>query len=169
MACSELLLRANVEQDNVAAREPLPKFDHGDVLEILPLTEILVGEDAHLGDEADGGVSDRTPKVADGVAGKSLVDARSVPARADKTRARQHLKVLRRVRRALTYLSRDLVDRTFCLREQVDDLCAAATAECLGDGSHRIEQRPLGQVGTHMIKLSRDDLKSKYRCSIPTP
>ena len=106
-------------------------------------------------------VAHRRPQLPDAVAREPVEDPRPLAARAHQPRPRQHLQMLRGVGDALVDLARDLLDRAFALRKQVDDLSATAAPQRLRDRRQSVEQRRLRRTTGHIFKLSLEDLKNK--------
>ena len=133
-------LRPHVEHDHVAPRQPLLKLRGGNLLDPVPLTQVLVRQLIHLCDVAHRDIAHRRPEIAHPLARQPIEDPRPLPARANQTRPSQNLQVLRRVRDALGDLVRDLLDRALALREHIHDLRPAAAAERLRHRRERVEQ-----------------------------
>src|ERR1051325_7126509 len=128
MSRSILGLRPHVEDDHVPAREPPLELRGTQLLDPVPLAEVLVREHAHLGYVPDSDVADSRPQVANPLARQTVEDPRPLATRAHQTRPCKYLKMLRRVRDAL----RDLAER----REHV----AASSGTCTG-GSGALASR----------------------------
>src|SRR5262245_13391849 len=120
--------RPHVEEDHVAAGEALLELVGRELLDFAAVSQILVGEDADLGDMAGCDVADRRPQVADPVTREPVVDTGAIAAGAHDPAAGQHLEVLRGVGDALPDLAGELFYRPLALSEHVDDLGAASVA-----------------------------------------
>ena len=64
----------HIEHDHLAAREPLLELRGVTLLDLGPLAEVVVGQDAHLGDVPGGDIAHRGPEVADAIARKPVDD-----------------------------------------------------------------------------------------------
>src|SRR5262249_51353873 len=133
----------------------------GQLLDSLPLAQVLTGQAADLGNVAHGDVADRRPELADTVARQPVEDTRSLAARAHQARTRQQTQMLRCVRDALRNLSGDLLDRALALRQQVDYLRSSTATERLCHRRERIEERDLRFRSCHIFKLSLEYLQVK--------
>ena len=118
MACAVLGLRAHIEHDHVAARQPLLELVRRELLHLIALAQVLVGKHADLGHVPDGHVAHSRPEIPDALAREPVEDARALAARAHKPRAREHLQMLRGVGDALRDLAGDLLHRPLALGEQ---------------------------------------------------
>ena len=52
-----LQLRPHIEHDDVAPRESLLQLSGRDLLDAVPLSQVLVGKDGHLGDVPSRGIA----------------------------------------------------------------------------------------------------------------
>src|SRR5581483_10755320 len=173
-----LPLRPDVEDDHVAACEPLLELLGGERLHPVALAQVLIGEHRHLGHVADGDVTHRRPELGDAVAREPVIDPRALAPRAHQARPRKHLQMLRRVRIALADLTGDLLHRALALREQVDDLSPPPAPERLRHRRLRVEEGRLRRSACHGLSsyhlntwearaATRDRLSSQTANLIP--
>ena len=101
------------------------------------VAEIRLGQHLDGRDVLGRDVAHCHPEVHHSPARRAVKDTRTIATAAHEPSLREDLQVLRRIRDALTDLCGDLVDRTFALRQHVDDLGAPAIAERL---RHRCER-----------------------------
>jgi hypothetical protein len=160
---AELWLGPYIEDDDITARQPPLQLCRRHLIEAIALAQVLVRKNGDLGHMSGGNLSHRSPQLTDTIARQAVIDARSIPPRAEKTRLHQHLKMLRGVRNALRDLNREFVDRPLALREHIDDLRTPTVPERPRHRRLRVEQSHLRRTARHrLIKLSMDLLKSNY-------
>ena len=86
--------RAHVEHDHVSPRQPLLKLRGGNMLDPVPLTQVLVRQLIHLCNVADRDIADRRPEIAHPLARQPIEDPRPLPARENETRPSEYMQVL---------------------------------------------------------------------------
>jgi len=96
-----------------------------------------------------GDITQRAPQVGDPLAGQRVVDPGAVPSGGQQPSAGHRPKVVRGVGHALADLFGDVVNGSFALGEDVDDLGPPAAGQRLGDLRETVEERVLGGSVTH--------------------
>jgi hypothetical protein len=152
VAGQKLGLRPHIEKHDAPASESVDELRRCELLDVLPLSEVLVGENGHLGHVPRGDVPNGGPELGYALAREPVVDPSPVPARASEAALREQPQMVRGSRRALPRLARDLFDRPLALGQEVDDLSATPARERGGDGRKCVEERGLRVRVRHFIQ-----------------
>ena len=115
-----LLLGPDVDEHDVAAREPLEQLLAADRLDVL--AEVVARGALDLGQPGRRGVAQREPQPQRLVAGERVAHARALARARDHARRVQRLQVLGGVGRRLPARPRELLDAARRLRQQVEQL-----------------------------------------------
>jgi hypothetical protein len=161
VASQKLVLRPHIEKQDTPACESVDELGCRELLDLLALPEIVVGENGDLGHVPRSDVPDCSPELGYPLAREGVVDPSPVPSRAGEAALREQPQMVRGSCHALARLARDRLDRPLTLGEQVDDLGPTPARERGGDGSECVEESSLGVCVGHIFKLSFEDTNVK--------
>ena len=152
----------DIQDHNIAPREHLGQRLRRHLLHIAALSQVVLGQDGHLGHMPRGHVAHGRPQVRHPLARQAVHDPRSIPSRANQPRPSQQPQVMRRIGKRLANLLGDLVHRPLALRQHVHDLRPPSAPKRMPDRGKRVKQGVLRMAITHRrIKLSFDYLNVK--------
>ena len=118
-------------------------------LEAVTLPEVRLGESVDFRHMLAGDLAHHRPELQDLLARQPIEDARPVATSSHQPGLRQGSEMMGGVGDALSDLCRHFLDRSFPLRQQVDDLRPPPARQRLAHRSQRLEERFLGRPRTH--------------------
>src|SRR5215207_7593053 len=143
----ELLRRAYVDEDDVVATQPPKEVVTGDRLDFV--AQVIARRSLHLGQPPRRRVAQLEPELHDVLTRERVVDPCTVALASYDARGMEGQEVLGGVRGRLAASSRQFLDATRTLSEQVDQLQATWACERLAHHCDRLEQRILRVRRTH--------------------
>jgi hydroxyacylglutathione hydrolase len=146
----ELGRGTHIENHGVTRFQTGFEFASGDGLQAGAIAEIRIGEFVDADHMFDCDVAQGCPHVTDTVTRQHVDDPGSFAASAQHTCPGHGPEMVRGVRHALSDLIRELLDGSFALRQDIDNLCTTPTRQRLGDLGERIEQSVLRYPVTHL-------------------
>ena len=136
-----LLAGAHVHEHDVAPREPGAELRAADALDVL--AEVVAGGALDLGQPCAGSVAQRQPQTEHFIARDGVADTRALALARHHAGGVQRLEVLRAVGARLAARPGQLLDRTWRLREQVEQLQPARAPEGFAHQGDRFEEHVL--------------------------
>src|SRR5947208_5265384 len=133
-----LLLRANIDQDRVAPRQPLAQLLPADHLDVL--AEVIARRPLDLREPHERGVPQGDPEAQRVRTGDLIADAGALALACDHARRVQRLKVLGDIRVGLPGGARKRLDGPWRLGEEIEQLEPDGAGEGLAHHRYRLEQ-----------------------------
>jgi 2-polyprenyl-3-methyl-5-hydroxy-6-metoxy-1,4-benzoquinol methylase len=164
MASEKLGPRPDIEKHDAPALEPVDEFWRRELLDLLALAEVLVGENGHFGHVPRSDITNGGPELGYPIAREGVIDPSPVPARAGEAALGKQTQMMRGRRDALARLACDLLDRPLALGEQIDDLGPTPAGQRGCDRCECVEEGGLSVSLVHMFKLSFEYTSVKREC-----